>query len=190
MAGLAISDTLSTSLQRNTLERKEQSTMATKTTTKPKAPLTGDFPDAGSPVQNNGAQLVPLDEKELDLAILASAAGNDVAREIAERILSADTVDEILGTVDPTESLVGVVFKPIEWKWGRSSFGNKEGAFVVLKVLDLDGRERIVTSGSPNVMAALRAFERLDAPIPALTMRDAVTANGYTTYRLAKARAV
>lgn len=155
-------------------------------------PLTGDFDDDGSAVPGAApvsGSLVPFNEKELDKAILASAAGSDVAREIAENILNGQTVDEILGTVDPTESLVGVIFRPTEWKFGHSAFGDKKGAFVVMKVVDAEGRERVVTSGSPNVMAALRAFEKVGCDIPPLTMRDAVTANGYTTYRLAKARA-
>ena len=152
-----------------------------------KKEMTGDFDDDGTSVP--GGSLVSLSEKELDLAILASAAGNDVAREIAENILNGQTVDEILGTVDPTESLVNVIFRPIEWKWGRSNFGDKKGAFCVLKVVDVDGRERVVTSGSPNIMAALRAFELRGIDPPALTVREAVTASGYTTYRFAKVRA-
>jgi hypothetical protein len=148
-----------------------------------------DLPeDPDDNYQPPATALVPMSEKEIDAAILASASGS-VAREIAEGVLNATTVDDILGSVDPTESLVGIIFRPIEWAWRRSTFGNKKGAFVVLKVVDGDGRERTVTSGSLNIMAALRAFEQSGLDIPALTVRESVTADGNTVYRFAKARA-
>lgn len=130
--------------------------------------------------------MIPLSEAEIDKAILASA-GAGIAREIAEQILAGATVDEILGTVDPTESLVGVVFKLRSFEWRRSSFGNGM-AFVVMKCQDVDGRERTVTTGSANVMSALRAFQNAKlTDIPALTVKETISSNGRVVYKLARA---
>jgi hypothetical protein len=139
--------------------------------------------------QPPNSQLSPLDEKEIDAAIIASAGGEGVSAEIAGQILRGTTLEEILGQSDPTESLVGVIFKLKSVKWGRSKFPNgtgKSGAFAILTVMDLDGRERTVTSGSPNIMAALRAFARENIDVPALTVRSSETSNGYTVYRFAQ----
>lgn len=150
---------------------------------------TGTFPVGPSDEDNAAAaQLVPLSEREIDAAILASA-GDGISLEIAEGMLKGATIDEILGTADPTESLVGVTFRPLSWRWGRSAFGDRKGAFVVLKVVDLNGRERTVTSGSPNIMAAIRAFEKRDLEIPPLTVREHPTSNGFTTFRFHRAQA-
>lgn len=166
--------------------------MAKTTTAKP---LTGTLPNPPSDedlANAPGSAMVALTEREIDAAILASA-GEGISVDIAGDILRGTTIDEILGGADPTESLVGVVFKPMSWKWGRSSYptaSKKPGAFVILKVVDGNGRERTVTSGAPNIMAALRAFEKTDGlDIPALTVREHATSNGFSTFRFHKAQA-
>jgi hypothetical protein len=175
-------------------EKRKDITMAKATTArKPQQdkPLTGKFdnPPSEEDEKAAGGQLVPLSEREIDAAIIASAGENEISVEITEKMLAGRTIDEILGSSDPTESLVGVIFRPLSWSWGRSAFGNRKGAFVVLKVGDANGRERTVTSGSPNIMAALRAFEKTDVEIPPLTVREHPTTNGFSTFRFHKAQA-
>jgi len=155
----------------------------------PRKTMTGTLPEDPEDDYPASAAMVPLSEKEVDAAILASA-GEGLSVEIAEGILKGKTIDEILGSTDPTESLVGVIFKPVSWRWSYSTFptvSKKPGAFVILKVLDIDNRERTVTSGSPNIMAALRAFEKVDVEVPALTVKEHVTSAGFTTFRFHRA---
>lgn len=153
-------------------------------------PLTGTLgpdPDGEYVAPEGSGAMVPLSDREIEAAIIASAGDNAVSIEIAGKILAAETVQDILGTTDPTESLVGVTFGVRGWKWAKSKFGNRSGAFVILVVVDVGGRERTVTSGSVNIMAALRAFEKTKLEIPPLTVRSSETQAGNTVYRFAQA---
>jgi hypothetical protein len=135
-------------------------------------------------------QLVPLSGAEIDTMLLSGVTG--VAREITENMLEAEDFDGILGTTEPTSALVGVTFALKSWKWLRSTKPGGSGLFAVLEIVDLNGRERVITTGSQNCLTFLRWLEKVPArakQIPPLSVRESETVDGNTVYRFVKAAA-
>jgi hypothetical protein len=131
-----------------------------------------------------------LSGDEVRQLVLGSVSG--VAREITEDMLSAETIDQLLSTTEPTAILVGVTFALKAWKWLRGQFTiagtEQKGVFAVLEVLTLAGETKVVTTGSQNILAALLWFE--DHGIvepPPMTVRHSTTEAGNDVYRFAKA---
>lgn len=159
--------------------------MATSTTKTRSAakPLDGTFGDG-----EESTAVVALSDSDIDKALLTGVTG--VAREITEQMLEAEDFDDILGTTEPTSALVGVTFALKAWKWLRSTKPGGAGIFAVMEVVDLNGRERVVTSGSQNILTFLRWCEKKGkTTLPALSVRESETADGNTVYRFVKAAA-
>jgi hypothetical protein len=142
--------------------------------------------------------LVPLTEQDIDAA-LAKATG--VAGDITQRMLAAANIDELLGGTEPTAALVGVTFALMGWRWMASKITGKGGSgiFALLAIRDLNGKDRVVTTGSQNMMTSLRWFELhsfatkkgddwwpKSGKLPSFTVRESETAEGNTVYRFAK----
>jgi len=151
------------------------------------APKTGLAPPSADDIAAGMAQgtMVPLSESEIEKA-LGKTGG--VAGEITKGMLAAKDMDELLGGTEPTSALVGITFALRSWKWLKSQVGGGSGIFAVLEVTDLNGKDRVVTTGSQNILTALLWFQRHNVTkVPALTVRESTTGDGNTVYRFAKA---
>jgi hypothetical protein len=148
---------------------------------------TDDKPSlAPDPLGDPPAELVPLSDKDIAASIKAQAKGaSDVSLQIVGEMLSSKSVEELLAGSENTAALVDTTFALLSWKWGRSTFGDKKGVFAIMKVKDVTGRERVVTSGSLNIMTALLWFQQNEEKPPPLTIRHSETSNGFDVYRFA-----
>lgn len=131
---------------------------------------------------------LPIEFADVRGALLENSSG--IANEITAKMLDAESIDELLGTTEPTLALVGTIFALRQWKWLQSTKPGGSGYFAVLEVTDLGGNERVITTGSQNILAALVWFqEHKIKDIPPLTVKMSETADGNTVYRFAKAAA-
>lgn len=119
-----------------------------------------------------------------------------VQRQIANRILSAESVDDILAMGETSalsaEDIVDKAFTILETSWHQSApqyRENSSGVFVVLTCkMDEDGRTEVITSGAENVLAQLYRATKLGGfGDRKMRFRGVLTAQGYTTYWLASA---
>ena len=134
--------------------------------------------------------VAPLNGDEVRQLVLL-ASGDGISREITESMFDADSIDKLLSSTEGTDALVGITFMLKAWKFLRGQFtiaGTQEkGVFAVMEVLTLGGEEKVVTTGSQNILAALLKFQETGWELPALTVRHTVTEAGNDVYRLAKA---
>jgi len=159
--------------------------MATTKTRAATKPLSGTFGDGE---EGTSTAVVALSDADIDKALLSGVTG--ISREITENMLAAETMDDLLGTTEPTAVLVGVTFALKAWKWLRSTKPGGAGIFAVLEIVDLSGRERVITTGSQNILTFLRWCEKKKVKeIPPLSVRESETESGNTVYRFVKAAA-
>lgn len=115
-----------------------------------------------------------------------------VAKEIMERILSAETPEDVLGGNAPLHAK-DVLTRPFllnAVRFMRSRFENGPGVFAVLEAEMGDSGEAVsITCSSRNVMAQAVALWKLDALPRAVVIRqsDEPTAAGYNVLWLESA---
>lgn len=117
----------------------------------------------------------------------------DVARQIADRILSAETVDDVFAFAEAgTKSGEDIIGRPIlitELEWMRSGFTDGFGFYALITVIDGKGNTEQVSIGAGNACAQLFRLSRMDDKVtgkPALFVtpmtlfkRERATASGY-----------
>ena len=129
---------------------------------------------------------IEISDADIKKAILAQVAGNDISVQIIGEMLSAETIEEMLAGALDTAALVGKTFALKSWKWATSKFGPKgKGVFAVMEVTILPGTDKVITTGSANIMAALLWFQEKKETPPPLTVKESETSAGNTVYRLA-----
>lgn len=138
----------------------------------------------------NTTDLVVIDTPEAAVAALRGEVLPEiedpeiVARQITERILSADSAEEVLGGMQAIHAQ-DVLTRPFTLhgvRFLRSRFNDGAGVFAVLDAeFGDDGSRQSVTCSSKNVMAQAVQLWRLGA-LPrdvVLKQSDTPTANGY-----------
>lgn len=165
------------------------------------APLqnTNQDPDAdvveGEPVESS--ESVALDRLPAAIREYLNNSGSlepedpeDVQRRIAERILSADTPEGVLGP-QGTSSWGSMVDRPLvvmSFRWRESDLSEGAGAYAVVEAVDPDtGEQLVLTTGAYGVLVQLYQLWKLGA-LPAklvLKLNAKATARGYRPAYLA-----
>lgn len=118
------------------------------------------------------SELRPYEQAARDMADMASAESVDgfaVAADVADKILTAGTVDAVLDAAEggpgDLADLVGKSFRFIggQLRWMRSAEKFRSGGFGVYAVFTArlsDGTDVLVSTGAVNVVAQLRALQK------------------------------
>lgn len=117
----------------------------------------------------------------------------DVARELIEQLLSAETDEELeRPEAEGWGEYVGVPFEVQSFVWRPSSFDEGQPVFLVVRATDLrDGRLRVLTTGSGQAIAQLVNRAKRGSLPAVLELRSTETkAKGRTVYWLATPEAV
>lgn len=119
-------------------------------------------------------ELVVRDDKNVVAALVEGTAMPEariedpevVSREIAEKILGAGSVEEILGMFEstPMQDLLGVPLEVTGVKFNASSFTEGPPVYAVISATRLDTSEGVTaTCGGRSIMAGLYRMWQLDA---------------------------
>jgi hypothetical protein len=133
------------------------------------------------------------DRSELD-----KGGGLEIAANVADQILTAQTVEDVIGApAQGPGNLDDLVGKPFYFtgylRFLRSAEQFREGGvgvYVVFDILDMNGNKTVMSTGAVNVVFQLRQMERLGyfasedwVSDKMFTIRSRPTANG-TLYRI------
>lgn len=135
------------------------------------------------------------------MALVSSPELNDpkaMREQIAQRVLSADSVDSVLGLGEASaissDDYVGIPFTIRGVDWARSApqyQDDSAGVFVLISAVNEGGESVTITSGGSNVLAQLYRLHELTGgdwtQVPPMMFRSVDTSSGYTTLWLQKA---
>ena len=120
---------------------------------------------------------------------LAETDADAISDEIVRNILSAETLDTILGEtegVEGTKDFVDQVIYVHDFTIRPSTVGGAEGLFFLVNITHKN-EPKLMSTSSKNVMAQLAALKwRGLLPVP-VTVKATETRGGNTVYRLASA---
>jgi hypothetical protein len=126
-------------------------------------------------------------------------SGFEVAAQVADKILEADTIEGIIAATNQSAgSLEDLVGKPFKFhgylRFNESADQYREGGtgfFVIFDVTDMNGNTLVTTTGATNIIFQLKAMEQLGyfsdedwQSDKLFTIRCRVTGSGNTLYRL------
>lgn len=119
-----------------------------------------------------------------DMEAVQVSDPEEVQRAILNRILTATSLDEVLGRqqIDHARDVLGVPLRVLGVRWMRSDFEGSVGTYAVIDVVRGDtGEHTAVTCGAAGVMGQLYKVAQFKAfPVDVvLTESDRPTANGY-----------